>query len=124
MYARRLLTLVTLLSFWPVVSSAQSGTQSKPATAPATKSVTAAPAAKGEPLDLNTATPDQLKALPGIGDAYAKRIVDGRPYTMKNQLTQRGILPQATYDKIKDSVVAKRPAGAAKAAASAPAAKK
>ncbi len=124
MYARRLLTLVTLLSFWPVVSSAQSGNQSKPATAPATKSVTAAPAAKGEPLDLNTATPDQLKALPGIGDAYAKRIVDGRPYTMKNQLTQRGILPQATYDKIKDSVVAKRPAGAAKAAASAPAAKK
>ena len=105
MYARRLLTLVTLLSFWPVVSSAQT----KPVATPAAKSVTA-PAPKGEPIDLNTATPEQLKALPGIGDAYAKRIVDGRPYTMKNQLTQRGILPQATYDKIKDNIVAKRPA--------------
>lgn len=105
MYARRLLTLVALLSVWPVVSTAQT-TPAKPAT----KAVTAAPATKGDPIDLNTATPDQLKTLPGIGDAYAKRIVDGRPYTMKNQLTQRGILPQATYDKIKDSIVAKRPA--------------
>ncbi|MBE7180966.1 MAG: helix-hairpin-helix domain-containing protein [Terriglobus roseus] len=112
MYARRLLTLVTLLSVWPVVATAQT----KSAT-PATKSVTAAPAVKGEPIDLNTATPDQLKALPGIGDAYAKRIIDGRPYTMKNQLTQRGILPQATYDKIKDSVIARRPTAATSAAA-------
>ncbi len=80
--------------------------------APSTKSVTAASAATGQPIDLNTATPDQLKALPGIGDAFAKRIIDGRPYTMKNQLTQRGILPQATYDKIKDSVVARRQATA------------
>lgn len=117
MHARRLLTLVTLLSFWPVVSHAQATPQTKPAVAPATRSVTAAPAAKGEPLDLNTATPDQLKTLPGIGDAYAKRIVDGRPYTMKNQLTQRGILPQAVYDKIKDNIVAKRPAAAKSAAA-------
>jgi competence protein ComEA len=122
MHARRLLTLVALLSVWPVLSTPQATAQAKPAT-PATKSVTAAPAAKGEPLDLNTATPDQLKTLPGIGDAYAKRIVDGRPYTMKNQLTQRGILPQATYDKIKDSIVAKRPA-AAKSAGTAAAPKK
>ena len=114
MYARRLLTLVALLSVWPVVSTAQ--TQPAAAAKPATRSVTAAPAVKGDPIDLNTATPDQLKTLPGIGDAYAKRIVDGRPYTMKNQLTQRGILPQATYDKIKDSIVAKRPAGASTAA--------
>jgi competence protein ComEA len=123
MHARRLLTLVALLSVWPVLSTPQAGAQAKPAATPATKSVTAAPASKGEPLDLNTATPDQLKTLPGIGDAYAKRIVDGRPYTMKNQLTQRGILPQATYDKIKDSIVAKRPA-AAKSAGTAAAPKK
>jgi competence protein ComEA len=61
------------------------------------------------PLDINTATPDQLKAFNGIGDAYAKRIIDGRPYTAKNQLVTRGILPQATYNKIKDQIIASRP---------------
>ncbi len=99
--------------------SAKSQTAAKPATATAAKpaATTAAkpsaatpqkaPAGK-EPLDLNTATADQLKALPGIGDAYTKRIIDGRPYTAKNQLTQKGIIPQATYDKIKDQIVAHR----------------
>ena len=60
-------------------------------------------------LDINTATPDQLKAFPGIGDAYSKRIIDGRPYTAKNQLITRGIIPQATYNKIKDQIIASKP---------------
>ena len=60
-------------------------------------------------LDINTASPAQLKMLPGIGDAYAKRIVDGRPYTAKNQLVTRGIVPQSTYDKIAGSIIAKHP---------------
>ena len=64
---------------------------------PKPPAATAAPA-----IDINTATADQLKAFPGIGDAYSKRIIDGRPYTDKNQLVSRGILPEATYDKIKD----------------------
>ncbi len=61
------------------------------------------------PIDLNTATAAQLKALPGMGDAYVHRIVEGRPYTAKNQLVTRGVLPQAAYDKIAPFIIAKRP---------------
>ena len=60
------------------------------------------------PLDINTASEKQLKELPGIGDAYSEKIIKNRPYKSKDELVSKKVIPQATYDKIKDDIVAKQ----------------
>ena len=102
---------LVLLALLTVLFAPSAWAQAKKADAPAKTAPSgekAAPATKEELVDLNSATEDQLKALPGIGDAYSKKIIAGRPYAKKDQLVSKKIVPPATYEKIKDKVIAKQ----------------
>ena len=92
----------------PAPAATKQQPAAKPAPqAPAKATVkTAASSTKMEMLDLNTATRDQLVALPGIGETYADAIIKNRPYKTKNELVSKKVIPAAAYKKIRTKVIA------------------
>jgi len=107
-----LLTLLVSVSLVAVPAFAQGKSTDKKAEPSTSKGDTKS---KTELIDVNSATKQQLMTLPGIGDAYAQKIIDNRPYHGKNDLVQKNIIPKATYDKISGEIIAKQSPGSGKA---------
>lgn len=105
---RWILVGIAAISLLLTPAAAQSSKKAAPAKKSDTAKNSAAPAASGTLVDINSASEAELKALPGIGDAYSAKIIAGRPYRAKNQLVQKKIIPAATYEKIKGQIIAKQ----------------
>lgn len=111
---KRILALLVALLFlagFTVLPDASAQTppaksEAKPAAKPATDA--AKDMGKHALIDINSASAEVLKSVPGIGDAYSKKIIDNRPYKRKDELVAKKVVPQATYDKIKDHIIAKQ----------------
>jgi competence protein ComEA len=100
----------TALTFGLLTGSPLIAQTAQPATkmAPAPKADSKMAPAKSDLLDINSAGADDLDALPGIGKAYSAAIIKGRPYKGKDDLVNKNILPQKTYDGIKNKIIAKQ----------------
>ena len=118
MKARTCLALIVALVVSVLPSVAQtsatlSGTASAPAKSSAKSNASKSSSSSASKLDINAATVDQLKALPGIDAATAQKIIAGRPYHGKNELASKNIISKTEYDSIKDQIIAHHVQGAA-----------
>ena len=103
-----LFTLALVSGTLAAQNTTQTTTSKTTHAAKAKKSQMSASANESDLLDINSASKEQLDALPGIGEKYSQKIIDGRPYAKKTDLVRKKIIPQATYKKIQDKIIAKQ----------------